>query len=108
MNDLTVSIAVDGKRIATLRVEADSDVITDTLYDAGWHAYNIRWQIYVVIDGESVLVPWPDLTTEQQLRVVYQEVIYVLTEMAKTYHINAARTAAGKIAETEATTRYDI
>lgn len=106
MNEITVSAIVDGKRIATLQVEALSAVILDTLEDAGRYIYERRWQLFEQVGEETVLVEWDDLTPVEQLNVVYQEMIYVLREMAGSYFVNAAQDAAGKTAEAEKEEKY--
>lgn len=105
MNDLTVGADIAGERIATLQVEADSDKIIDTLGDAGRYIYDDRRR-QIFVDG--VLIEWDDLITEQQLNVLYQELIYVMREMAKSYHINSAADVARDTAQEEAETKYDI
>lgn len=105
MNDLTVGAIIDGKRIATLQVEASSDMVLDTLEDAGRYIYAQRWQVFTE-DDEPVLVEWSDLITAQQLNVLYQELIYVMREMAGSYHINAAADAARDAAEAEVGDKY--
>lgn len=104
MNDLTVGADIAGKRIATLQVEAGSDKIIDTFEDAGRYIYDRRWRIFV----DDVLVEWDDLTTEQQLNVLYQELIFVMRKMAGSYHTNAAADAARDAAMAEADSLYDI
>lgn len=106
MNEITVSAVVDGKRIATLQVEALSAIILDTLEDAGRYIYERRWQLFEQVGDETVLVEWDDLTSEEQLNVVYQEVIYALRKMAGSYFVNAARDAAGATAEEEKEEKY--